>query len=140
MRVLRLPLLLALLLLGLAPAEASDAGRQAILEGLRVAATQADPAFTGFSGDRGETLFLTEWGLGKPDTPTCTTCHGTDPTTAGRTRAGKSIEPIALSATPTRFSDPDEVDKWFGRNCRSVLGRECTPLEKGDFITFMSGR
>ncbi len=138
---MKIPTLFVLiLLLGQVPAEASAPARQAILAGLEAAAKQADPGFTGFSAKRGETLFLTEWGQGKEDTPACTTCHGRDPTASGRTRAGKAIDPIALSGTPRRFSDPEEVDKWFGRNCRSVLGRECSPLEKGDFITFMSGQ
>ena len=122
--------------LGAAP---SGERRMAILAGLEAAAKQADPSFVGFSSARGRTLYSTEWGLGKPDTPACTSCHGQDPRGSGQTRAGKSIDPLALSASPDRFSDPEEVEKWFGRNCRGVLGRECTPLEKGDFITYMSG-
>ena len=62
------------------------------------------------------------------------------PQNKGQTRAGKDIDPIALSATPRRFTDPAEVEKWFGRNCMSVLGRECSAAEKGDFITFMMGQ
>ena len=40
---------------------------------------------------------------------------------------------------PTRSATPNQADveKWFKRNCKQVLGRECTPAEKGDFITFM---
>jgi len=59
------------------------------------------------------------------------------PRKTGKTRTGKPIKPMALSKTPDRYSDPEKVEKWFRRNCRSVLGRECTPVEKGDFITFM---
>jgi hypothetical protein len=44
---------------------------------------------------------------------------------------------MALSKTPDRYTDPKKVAKWFRRNCKSVLGRECTPLEKGDFLAFM---
>ena len=77
---------------------------------------------------------------GKPDTPSCTSCHSQDPTAAGETRAGKRIEPMAVSKNPSRFTKVDEVNKWFGRNCNSVLGRECTAVEKGDFITYLSGK
>ena len=71
------------------------------------------------------------------DTPSCTSCHSTDPLNSGRTRAGKDIAPMALSKTPARYTDRKKVEKWFRRNCKSVLGRICTPLEKGDIITFM---
>ncbi len=91
----------------------------------------------GFSAERGKALYLADHKGGKPATPSCTTCHMKDPTQPGRTRTGKLIKPMALSKTPDRYSDPEKVEKWFFRNCRSVLGRECTPLEKGDFITFM---
>ena len=55
----------------------------------------------------------------------------------GLTRAGKIIEPLAVSASPGRYSDSRKVEKWFRRNCNSVLGRACSAVEKGDFITFM---
>lgn len=113
-------------------------GRDGILAQFAETARTADPAFTAFSADRGKTLFLARHTGGKPDTPACTTCHGANPARAGETRAGKAIEPMAVSVTPVRFTDPDKVAKWFRRNCKSVLGRECTALEKGDFITFMS--
>ncbi len=91
----------------------------------------------GFSAERGRAFYLARHAGGKPETPSCTTCHTESPRNAGRTRAGKVIEPLALSRSPQRFHDAKKVEKWFRRNCRSVLGRNCTPLEKGDFITFM---
>jgi len=30
------------------------------------------------------------------------------------------------------------VAKWFRRNCKTVLGRECTAQEKGDILTYLS--
>lgn len=104
------------------------------------AAKAANPAFAGFSAARGEKLQVTRFALGKPDTPACTTCHGNDPRTAGKTLTGKVIEPVALSASPGRYADPAKVEKWFKRNCNEVLGRECTPLEKGDWLAFVSSR
>ena len=97
----------------------------------------ADPAFSAFSAERGKSLFSTKFTSGKPDTPSCTTCHTTDPKNVGQTRAGKAIEPMAASANPKRYADQAKAEKWFGRNCNNVLGRECTAREKGDFITFM---
>ena len=93
-----------------------------------------------FSADRGRKLFLASPATGKPDTPSCTSCHTDSPFKTGQTRAGKAIAPMALSKTPDRYADLKKVEKWFRRNCKSVLGRTCTPGEKGDFLTFMTGQ
>lgn len=119
---------------------AADTPRDSILAEFQIQAKSADPGFTGFSAERGEALFRGTHAGGKPDTPSCTTCHTAVPQNKGLTRAGKVIDPIAVSATPARFTNPADVEKWFGRNCRSVLGRECGAAEKGDFITYMMGQ
>ena len=68
----------------------------------------------------------------------CVTCHGEDPRRPGRhATTGKAIAPLAPSAQPDRFSDPDKVEKWFKRNCTWTWGRECTPQEKTDFLTYL---
>jgi len=85
----------------------------------------------------GKAMFETNYGSGKPDTPRCATCHTSSPHNVGQTRTGKRIDPMAVSLSPNRFTDPAKVAKWFKRNCRGVIGRECTPQEKVDFITFM---
>jgi cytochrome c553 len=100
-------------------------------------ARAANPAFAGFSAARGKTLHTQAFAGGKPDTPACTSCHGHDTRGPGRNPAGKTIEAMALSASPSRYTDPAKVERWFKRNCNEVLGRECNPLEKGDWLTFM---
>jgi len=89
------------------------------------------------SADRGRALFTSVHAGGKPDTPSCITCHTKNLRGQGMTRAGKVIDPIALSANPSRFSDTKKVAKWFRRNCKSVLGRECSAGEKADVIAFL---
>lgn len=106
--------------------------RDAILAGY---ASQA--GVSSFSADAGRALFMSQNTGGKAATPSCSTCHTTDPTAQGRTRVGKVIAPMAVSRSPDRFTDAEKVEKWFGRNCRSVLGRECTPEEKGNYIAYM---
>jgi hypothetical protein len=103
-------------------------------------ARAANPAFAGFSAERGETLHRTRYGLGKPDTPACTSCHGEDARAPGQTRTGKAIEPMAVSVVAMRYSDPAKVEKWFKRNCTEVLGRACSALEKGDWLAWMSSQ
>ncbi|MBF0283954.1 MAG: DUF1924 domain-containing protein [Magnetococcales bacterium] len=111
----------------------------ALLDGYAQEVKAKDSSFGGFSAQRGEALFRGKF-TASADTPSCTTCHTESPKQAGKTRAGKAIDPLAPSANPARFTESDKVEKWFGRNCESVLGRPCTPLEKGDFITFIIGR
>ncbi len=116
---------------------ATGPAQQKVLDQYSADAKAGGGAFAGFSAARGKALFLSRSATGKPDTPSCTTCHTEDPRKAGQTRAGKAIEPMALSVSPDRYADLAKTEKWFARNCDSVLGRACTPLEKGDFITFM---
>jgi hypothetical protein len=118
----------------------ADPARDAILGALADHAKQADAAFAGFSADRGQAFWTATHSGGKPDTPSCTSCHGGDPAVAGATRAGKPIGPMAVSVAPDRFTDAAKVDKWFLRNCNGVLGRACTALEKGDVITYLSSK
>jgi hypothetical protein len=71
----------------------------------------------------------------------CTTCHGTDLTKPGKhAKTGKPIDPLAVSVNPKALTDPAKVEKWLGRNCRWTLGRDCTPQEKGDFVTYFQSR
>ena len=116
----------------------ADANRDAILADLMAQAQTADAAFTAFSADRGKAFFLATQTGGKPETTSCTACHTKDPKAKGQSRGGKDIAPMAVSKTPDRFTDADKVAKWFLRNCTSVLGRDCSAAEKGDFITYMS--
>ncbi len=104
------------------------------------AAKAANAGFAGFSAERGKTLHTQNFSGGKPDTPACTACHGKDPRGSGRTPTGKTIDAVAVSVTPTRYTDPAKVEKWFKRNCTEVLGRVCTAQEKGDWLTYMLGQ
>lgn len=92
----------------------------------------------GFSPDRGAADWVRQVSGpdGKPRS--CVTCHGEDPSRPGRhATTGKAIAPLAPSAQPDRFSDPDKVEKWFKRNCTWTWGRECTPQEKTDFLIYL---
>lgn len=111
----------------------ADPIRDTIIAGF---ATQA--GVSSFSAEDGKAFFQGTHTGGKPETPSCASCHTDSPFTAGKTRVGKVIEPMAISATPERFTDSDKVAKWFRRNCNSVLGRECSALEKGNVLTYLS--
>jgi len=68
----------------------------------------------------------------------CTSCHGKDMKLPGKhVTTGKVIDPLAPSVNKDRLTDPKFIEKWFLRNCKSVLNRECTVQEKGDFLVFL---
>lgn len=100
-------------------------------------AQEAGVPITALSAERGGAFFRSEHS-GRDGKPvSCASCHTRDPKQAGRSRVGKRIEPLAPAANAQRFTDPAKVEKWFGRNCRDVLQRECTPQEKGDFVAWI---
>lgn len=106
---------------------------------LREAIAAAAPAAA--SAQRGEALFRTAFGSGDARTPSCTSCHTADPRQPGRNaKTGRPMDPLAASVNPSRFTDADEVEKHFLRDCKSVLGRQCSAQEKADFMTFMIGQ
>jgi cytochrome c553 len=79
----------------------------------------------------------------EPDDPfkerTCATCHGKDLTKATKhVKTGKPIDPMAPSVNKERFTELKKIEKWFKRNCKWTVGRECTNQEKGDLLTYLS--
>lgn len=115
----------------------AGAAQKPVLDAYAAQAKAEQAGFAGFSAERGKAFFLAKHDA-SAETPSCTTCHTNDPTKPGQTRAGKDVAPMAVSKTPDRFTDAEKVEKWFTRNCQSVVGRACTAQEKGDFITFMA--
>jgi len=110
---------------------------QELLKQYEVQAKQENPAFSGFSENRGASFFRTERVHSDGKKVSCSTCHTADPRNQGKTRANKVIEPMAPIANPQRFTDAAKVEKWFGRNCKDVLERACTAQEKGDYIQYL---
>ena len=97
-------------------------------------AVQDDPSFKPFSAARGQRLVLSKHG----NDWSCASCHTSDPTRSGKHDVtGRAIQPLAPAANPKRFTDAAKAEKWFRRNCRDVLGRECSALEKGDVLAWL---
>jgi len=87
-----------------------------------------------FSVAAGEKLYKTEG----PNQLSCASCHTDSPKNVGKhAKTNKTIDPLAPSANPKRFTDAAQVEKWFKRNCNDALGRACTTQEKGDFMTYV---
>jgi len=70
----------------------------------------------------------------------CSSCHGAPPVTEGKhASTGKSIAPLAPAFNVRAFTDSAKVDKWFRRNCKDVLARECNASEKADILAYLNG-
>ncbi len=68
----------------------------------------------------------------------CASCHGRLPTSAGQhAGTGKAIDAMAPAFNPRAFTDTAKVDKWFRRNCKDVLQRECSAGEKADVLAWL---
>ena len=68
----------------------------------------------------------------------CASCHTAVPNkTTEHIVTGKSILPLAPAANELRFTDAAKSEKWFKRNCKDVLARECTSQEKVDIIAWL---
>lgn len=87
-----------------------------------------------FDAATGQSLWTREQSQGR----SCASCHTENLKAEGEhARTGKTIEPLAPSVNPARLSEKREIQKWLYRNCKWTVGRECTPQEKGDYLTFI---
>lgn len=97
---------------------------------------------SGFSAAAGEKMWTREFPSPKKggEARSCASCHTRDVKAEGKhVETGKRIDPLKPSANPKRLTDVKQIEKWFGRNCKWTLGRECTPKEKGDFLLYIRG-
>lgn len=110
------------------PASAADTTPTAQLERWRAEAKAPADAAQGkvfFNRQHGN-----EW--------SCASCHHTPPTTEGKhANTGKAIAPLAPAFNAKAFTDTAKVDKWFRRNCKDVLSRECTASEKANVLAYL---
>ena len=104
------------------------------LQQLASQAKAENSAFTAFDAQRGQQFFTSTHGSDW----SCASCHTKNPLQTGKHDVtGKIIQPMAPSANPARFTDVAKTQKWFKRNCKDVVGRECTTQEKGDVLTWL---
>jgi hypothetical protein len=94
----------------------------------------AQQAGTPPSVTRGQQFFNTRHG----GQWSCASCHGASASQDGKhASTGKVIRPLAPGFNPERLTDPSKVEKWFKRNCKDVLERECSASEKADVMAWL---
>ncbi len=68
----------------------------------------------------------------------CASCHTNDLTQNGKhIKTRKLIKPMSPSVNSERLSNAKKVNKWFKRNCKWTIGRECTAQEKSNFLVYI---
>ncbi|HWH49508.1 MAG TPA: DUF1924 domain-containing protein [Burkholderiales bacterium] len=131
-----------------------------LLSAYAALAGQADPGFTGFSGERGKAFYFSGHRVEDGSELSCASCHHEDPRREQFAHHDKipcrachgmpdsanfedipkirrQFLPLAPAANSRRFTDQWFVEKWFRKNCGLLLRRDCTPQEKGDLITWL---
>ncbi len=91
------------------------------------------------NAERGQQLWITVFeGKGEFKQRSCTSCHGENLSKTGKhVKTGKIIHPMSPGVNPERLAKVTKIEKWFKRNCKWTLGRECTVQEKTDFLLFL---
>jgi hypothetical protein len=120
----------------LAQAASAATAVDALLETYR--ATGAGP----FRAEGGQKMWKKSYSNNSmPRQRSCASCHTSNLAASGKhIKTRKLIEPLAPSVNSKRLTSTANVEKWFKRNCKWTLGRECNPQEKGDFLLFIQNQ
>jgi cytochrome c553 len=109
-----------------------------------VTAKAFDSNYVGLSAEEGKTFFNREVIQFKGDTKNpgkaiaCASCHTANPADTGKhIVTGKSIKPLSPAVNAKRFSSVKNVEKKFTEHCNEVVGSDCTPQEKGNYIAYL---
>jgi len=94
---------------------------------------------TNISEQQGKTLWTKKFTNKKTGKlQSCTTCHGNNLKKAGKhVKTGKLIEPMAASVNSKRYTKVKTMKKWFKRNCKWTIGRECSAQEQADILAYL---
>ena len=92
-----------------------------------------------FNAEAGEQMWRKTHQQNKtPTERSCASCHTDNLNNTGEhVKTKKPIKPMAPNVNVERLTDTKKIEKWFMRNCKWTLGRECSAQEKGDFLLYI---
>lgn len=68
----------------------------------------------------------------------CASCHTNNLKKNGaHIKTKKLIKPMSPKINPKRLTNIKKINKWLKRNCKFTYKRECTAVEKINFIEFI---
>lgn len=117
---------------------------QKIADKYAAEAKAADSNYAGLSAEDGKTFFNREVIQFNGDTKNpgkaiaCASCHTENPADTGKhIVTGKLIKPLSPMVNAKRFNSVADVEKRFTKHCNDVVGSDCTPQEKGNYIAYL---
>jgi len=92
-----------------------------------------------FSAEAGQRMWTEKHRHNKtPMERSCSSCHTSNLGDSGKhAKTQKVIKPMTPGVNAKRLTDTKKIEKWFMRNCKWTLGRECSAQEKGDFLLYI---
>ena len=92
-----------------------------------------------FSAEAGQRMWTETQNHNKaPSERSCSSCHTKNLSDSGKhVKTQKQIKPMTPTTNTKRLTDTKKIEKWFMRNCKWTLGRECSAQEKGDFLLYI---
>ncbi|MDD2832897.1 MAG: DUF1924 domain-containing protein [Methylotenera sp.] len=117
---------------------------QKLADKYAAAAKATDAAYAGPSAEDGRVFFNREVIQFKGDVHApgkaiaCASCHTANPADAGKhIVTGKLIKPLSPHVNKKRFQSTREVEKNFTKHCNEVVGSDCSPEEKANYIAYL---
>lgn len=137
-------LLATLLTIFSVSASADVATAQKIADKYAAAAIAIDSTYAGPSAEEGKVFFNREVIQFKGDVNApgksiaCASCHTANPADAGKhIVTGKLIKPLSPHINKKRFQSTRDVEKNFTKHCNEVVGSDCSPQEKANYIAYL---
>lgn len=126
-------------LLGLAAvsAHADVANAEKLAQKYTTIAKIVNPGYAGPSATEGKIFFNRKITINGNEAA-CASCHTPNPANEGKhIVTGKAIRPLSPAVNNKRFNDLDKVEDKFTEHCNDIIGADCTPEEKANFIGYV---
>lgn len=136
-------ILAALLGLTAISANADVASAEKLAQKYTTVARIVTPSYAGPNAEEGKVFFNRKITQFKGKTAynkdvACASCHTANPADQGRhIVTGKTIKPLSPAVNAKRFTDRDKVEDKFTDHCNDIIGADCTPQEKANFIAYV---
>lgn len=118
------------------PAQAGVVGAKQFADQYAAHVKGIDPSYK-LTANAGRAFYVKKY-TRKGKEESCSSCHTDSPANEGKhAESGKPIQPLSPAVNAKRFSNLQHVEENFTKHCQDIIGRDCTPQEKGDYITYL---
>lgn len=118
------------------PVQADMIGAKQFAEQYAAHVKAINPAYQ-LTAEAGRAFYVKKY-IRKGKEESCASCHTDNPANEGKhTETDKPIQPLSPAVNAKRFSNLQHVEKNFTVHCKDIIGRDCTPQEKGDYLIYL---